>query len=85
MSVEFAAQAAYLVAALLFILALAGLSRHETAKAGNVFGIAGMALALAATTLNRTRPGSGQEMPAPARMITATRSCRRPRAECRPW
>src|SRR6187401_1097125 len=47
--VETAAQSAYLVAALLFILALAGLSKHETAKAGNTFGIAGMALALVAT------------------------------------
>ena len=42
-------QAAYIVAALLFILALAGLSKHETARPGNVFGIAGMAVALAAT------------------------------------
>ncbi|MEV6346241.1 Re/Si-specific NAD(P)(+) transhydrogenase subunit beta [Actinoplanes sp. NPDC051851] len=49
MSVETAAQAAYLVAALLFILALAGLSRHETARAGNAFGIAGMTVALVAT------------------------------------
>jgi len=49
MTVESAAQAAYLVAALLFILALAGLSKHETAKAGNTFGIAGMAIALVAT------------------------------------
>lgn len=49
MTVETAAQAAYIVAALLFILALAGLSKHETAKAGNTFGIAGMAVALAAT------------------------------------
>jgi NAD(P) transhydrogenase subunit beta len=49
MTIETAAQSAYLVAALLFILALAGLSKHETAKAGNVFGIVGMALALAAT------------------------------------
>ncbi|MEU4423302.1 Re/Si-specific NAD(P)(+) transhydrogenase subunit beta [Actinoplanes sp. NPDC024001] len=49
MTVETAAQAAYIVAALLFILALAGLSRHETAKAGNSFGIAGMAVALVAT------------------------------------
>ncbi len=47
--VETAAQSAYLVAALLFILALAGLSKHETAKAGNTFGIAGMATALVAT------------------------------------
>jgi NAD(P) transhydrogenase subunit beta len=44
-----AASAAYIVAGLLFILSLAGLSRHETAKAGNAFGMAGMAIALAAT------------------------------------
>ncbi|RBY90406.1 Re/Si-specific NAD(P)(+) transhydrogenase subunit beta [Blastococcus sp. TBT05-19] len=44
-----AASAAYIVAGLLFILSLAGLSKHETAKAGNAYGIAGMALALAAT------------------------------------
>ena len=49
MRLDTVASAAYIVAALLFILALAGLSRHETAKAGNTFGIAGMALALAAT------------------------------------
>jgi NAD(P) transhydrogenase subunit beta len=47
--VDTVASAAYIVAALLFILALAGLSRHETAKVGNTFGIAGMVLALAAT------------------------------------
>ncbi|WP_326574319.1 Re/Si-specific NAD(P)(+) transhydrogenase subunit beta [Streptomyces sp. NBC_00481] len=49
MAVDTAAQAAYIVSALLFILALAGLSRHETAKAGNTFGIVGMAVALIAT------------------------------------
>ncbi|WP_295012763.1 Re/Si-specific NAD(P)(+) transhydrogenase subunit beta [uncultured Microbacterium sp.] len=43
------AGAAYLVAALLFILSLAGLSRHESAKAGVGYGIAGMAIALVAT------------------------------------
>jgi NAD(P) transhydrogenase subunit beta len=48
-SVETAASSAYIVAALLFILALAGLSKHETAKVGNYFGIAGMGVALAAT------------------------------------
>jgi NAD(P) transhydrogenase subunit beta len=51
MSVNTAASAAYLIAALLFIRALAGLSRHETARAGNYFGIAGMALALVATVV----------------------------------
>jgi NAD(P) transhydrogenase subunit beta len=49
MTATTAASAAYIVAGLLFILSLAGLSRHETAKAGNAFGIAGMAIALAAT------------------------------------
>jgi NAD(P) transhydrogenase subunit beta len=46
---ETVAQAAYIVAALLFILSLAGLSRHETARPGIYFGIVGMAIALAAT------------------------------------
>jgi NAD(P) transhydrogenase subunit beta len=49
MTATTAASAAYIVAALLFILSLAGLSRHETAKAGNAYGMAGMAIALAAT------------------------------------
>ncbi|NNG40268.1 Re/Si-specific NAD(P)(+) transhydrogenase subunit beta [Flexivirga sp. ID2601S] len=49
LTVASAASAAYIVAALLFILALDGLSRHETAKVGNNFGIAGMTVALAAT------------------------------------
>ena len=41
--------ATYIVSGLLFIMALAGLSRHETAKRGNAFGVLGMALALLAT------------------------------------
>ena len=41
--------AAYIVAAILFIFSLAGLSKHETSKQGNIFGISGMALALLAT------------------------------------
>jgi NAD(P) transhydrogenase subunit beta len=49
------ADAAYIVAALLFILALAGLSRHETARPGIVYGIGGMAIALAATIGLATR------------------------------
>ncbi len=49
MTIESLAQAAFLVAALLFILALAGLSKHETAKAGNAYGMTGMAIALVAT------------------------------------
>ena len=49
MTAQSIADAAYIVAALLFILTLAGLSRHETSRQGIVFGIAGMAIALAAT------------------------------------
>ena len=41
---------AYLLAALLFILALAGLSKQKTAKRGNYLGVMGMAIALVATT-----------------------------------
>jgi NAD(P) transhydrogenase subunit beta len=49
MTAATAAQAAYIVAAVLFILSLAGLSKHETSRSGVVFGIAGMAIALVAT------------------------------------
>lgn len=42
-------QAAYIIAALLFIMSLAGLSKHETAKAGCWYGIVGMGIALVAT------------------------------------
>ncbi len=44
--------AAYIIAAILFILSLAGLSKQETARRGNVFGIAGMAIAVLATILS---------------------------------
>jgi NAD(P) transhydrogenase subunit beta len=43
------AGAAYVVAALLFILSLAGLSKHEKARTGVIYGITGMVIALAAT------------------------------------
>ncbi|MGB3376797.1 MAG: Re/Si-specific NAD(P)(+) transhydrogenase subunit beta [Microbacterium sp.] len=49
MSVDALAGAAYIVAALLFILSLAGLSRHESARAGVIYGIVGMAIALLST------------------------------------
>ena len=41
--------ATYIAAGIMFILALAGLSRHETAKRGNAFGILGMIFAVVAT------------------------------------
>ncbi|MFV0464012.1 MAG: Re/Si-specific NAD(P)(+) transhydrogenase subunit beta [Nostocoides sp.] len=55
-------QAAYLISAVLFVLALAGLSKHESARVGNVYGIVGMAIALVATVVLalRTAPsGAG--------------------------
>ncbi|WP_276830908.1 NAD(P)(+) transhydrogenase (Re/Si-specific) subunit beta [Frischella perrara] len=42
-------QAAYVIAALLFIFSLSGLSKQETAKSGNIYGIIGMTIALIAT------------------------------------
>jgi NAD(P) transhydrogenase subunit beta len=39
----------YIAATILFILALGGLSQHETARRGNLYGILGMAIALLAT------------------------------------
>lgn len=43
---------AYITAAILFVLSLAGLSNQETARRGNVFGIIGMTIALIATIVN---------------------------------
>jgi len=43
--------ASYIAATILFILALGGLSNQETARRGNWYGIAGMAIALLATLL----------------------------------
>jgi NAD(P) transhydrogenase subunit beta len=43
--------AAYLIATILFILALGGLSNQETARRGNWYGIIGMTIALVATIL----------------------------------
>ncbi|MFF2844123.1 Re/Si-specific NAD(P)(+) transhydrogenase subunit beta [Paenarthrobacter sp. NPDC057981] len=54
------AGAAYIVAGLLFILSLAGLSQHERARGGVIYGISGMIVALAATiwlTLQKTWGG----------------------------
>ena len=51
-------QAAYIVAALLFIMSLAGLSKHETAKAGCWYGIIGMGIALIATIFGPKSEGT---------------------------
>jgi NAD(P) transhydrogenase subunit beta len=49
MNIDMLTTAVYIVAALMFILSLAGLSKHETSRSGLTFGIVGMALALVAT------------------------------------
>jgi H+-translocating NAD(P) transhydrogenase subunit beta len=51
--------ALYLVAAVLFILALRGLSHPETSRRGNQMGIAGMAIAILATLAHHGISGSG--------------------------
>ena len=73
MTAATAAQAAYIVAGLLFILSLASLSKHETAKSGNTFGIAGMIIALAATIglASRSIAASGLALLAIAMIIGA--------------
>ncbi len=50
---------AYLVASVLFILALRGLSHPETSRQGNLFGMVGMAIAIVATLLRPGMSGSG--------------------------
>ncbi|GEP47372.1 Re/Si-specific NAD(P)(+) transhydrogenase subunit beta [Microbacterium saccharophilum] len=54
------ATAAYVVAALLFILSLAGLSRHDTSRRGVAYGVAGMTIALAATVCLTAADAWGQ-------------------------
>lgn len=49
---------AYLVAAVLFMLSLGGLSQHESARRGNWCGIAGIIIAIGATLIYGRVPGS---------------------------
>ena len=49
--------AAYIIAAILFIFSLAGLSKQETAKRGNVFGMVGMGIALFVTVFGPNTQG----------------------------
>ena len=46
--------AVYIAASILFILSLSGLSHQESARRGNLFGIAGMAIAICATLIAST-------------------------------
>jgi NAD(P) transhydrogenase subunit beta len=50
--------AAYLIAGVLFIRSLGGLSKQETAMAGNTFGMLGMALAIVVTAVSWDQKGA---------------------------
>jgi NAD(P) transhydrogenase subunit beta len=50
---------AYIAASILFILSLGGLSNPETAKRGNLYGVAGMVVALGATAISSEVTGYG--------------------------
>ncbi len=49
----------YLASSILFILSLGGLSKQETAKRGNLFGIIGMVLAIVATAFGEGTEAHG--------------------------
>src|SRR5689334_19272389 len=52
------AAVAYIAATILFILSLGGLSHPETSRRGNLYGMIGMAIAVAATVMGpRVAPG----------------------------
>jgi NAD(P) transhydrogenase subunit beta len=53
MNIEGIVSVSYIIAAILFILALGGLSNQETARRGNWYGITGMAIALIATVIGK--------------------------------
>ena len=61
----------YLVSGVLFILALRGLSSPETSRQGNLFGIIGMAIAIAIPIIPNKFPCrevSGDERPLRAKI-----------------
>ncbi len=63
-------QIAYLIAAVCFIFSLGGLSRHESARRGNLLGIIGILIAVAATIFSQQILGSYYLL-APALLIGA--------------
>ena len=66
--------ATYIVSGLLFILALQGLSKHESAKRGNALGVLGMILALMATNFYMgwtDIKGDGADLVAVALLVAA--------------
>ena len=70
---------AYILAALLFITALAGLSKQETAKMGCLSGMVGMTIALIATFTTVSPFGFAAII-----VIAAVVDSRRSRQKCQP-
>src|SRR5215471_9085517 len=52
----------YLVASLLFILSLRGLSTQETARRGNGYGLVGMVIAVICTAVALLLPSGGETL-----------------------
>ncbi|KQV64332.1 pyridine nucleotide transhydrogenase [Nocardioides sp. Root122] len=75
MDIVSATSATYIAASLLFVLSLAGLSKHESAKNGLTYGIVGMAVALLFTVIavidaNRdSTAGTGSNLAVPLMLV----------------
>jgi NAD(P) transhydrogenase subunit beta len=66
------ANVAYLLASLLFVLSLRGLSAQESAQRGNTLGVLGMLLAVGVTIAALLSTGDGAQAPAPATPLALT-------------
>ena len=74
---------AYLIAAVLFILALRGLSSPVTSRQGNLFGMIGMAVAVIATLAHHGMGGLGYRADLPRHHHRRRQSARSSRCASR--
>ena len=71
---------AYLVSGIFFVLSLGGLSKQETARRGNVYGIVGMTIAILATFLSAAQVRRLPALPASDSAIGFGDAVRQPAA-----